>query len=129
MDARKNIKLFVYGSLMKGFFNHHYLKNALFLKVDRAKPLYSLYNLGEYPGLLNEGDMAVEGEVYLIDEATLRWVDTLEDYPRMYTREDIELESGEHALTYFIKKTSDEFKKGVKIYKSWKDYAKENNMR
>jgi gamma-glutamylcyclotransferase (GGCT)/AIG2-like uncharacterized protein YtfP len=129
MDKTKNIKLFVYGSLMRGFFNHYYLNGAIFLREDATKPCCSLYNLGEYPGLLKEGKMAVKGEVYLIDNDILAYVDTLEEYPDVYIREEIELESSDFVITYFIKKDTPEFERSFEIFESWREYALKNNMK
>tara|TARA_Y100001933_G_C18940583_1_gene539348 strand:- start:593 stop:1012 length:420 start_codon:yes stop_codon:yes gene_type:complete len=63
-------QIFVYGSLMKGFFNHEkYLKHRL-IKVEKAKTrgiLYHLANKG-YPGMIR-GDGQVYGEIItFIDE-------------------------------------------------------------
>jgi len=75
------MRLFVYGTLMSGMSNHHYLKGRVAdLQQARARGL--LYHLPYgYPAMV-EGDGVVTGElVTLIDPAEiLADLDELEDY-------------------------------------------------
>ncbi|HAS6311208.1 TPA: gamma-glutamylcyclotransferase [Vibrio vulnificus] len=80
--------VFVYGTLRKGESNHHYLQHSEFLGGCQSGQEYRLYDLGDYPAV-GEGNRAVSGEVYLIDDATLQVLDKLEDVPVEYRRETI----------------------------------------
>jgi gamma-glutamylaminecyclotransferase len=79
-------RVFVYGTLLRGEVNHYLLAGAEFLGPHRTDACYTLYDLGAYPGLSRGGRTAVTGEVYRVDEAGMRQLDRLEDYPRLYDR-------------------------------------------
>ena len=79
-------RVFVYGTLLRGQVNHGLLAGAACLGPHRTAPAFTLYNLGTYPGLVRGGVMAVAGEVYRVDGATLRRLDELEEYPHLYGR-------------------------------------------
>lgn len=81
--------VFVYGTLRRGEAHHEYLANCQCLGTFDTKPEYTLYDLGEYPGLV-EGHNTIAGEVYVIEDATLAQLDILEDVPVEYRREQIE---------------------------------------
>lgn len=82
--GRRGTRVFVYGSLMAGQPHHALLSGARRLGACRL-PLGRLYDLGAYPAL-RPGAGAVSGEVYVVDRATLRRLDRLEDHPRTYRR-------------------------------------------
>jgi gamma-glutamylaminecyclotransferase len=79
-------RVFVYGTLLRGAVNHGLLAGAVCLGPHRTAPAFTLYDLGTYPGLVRGGVTAVWGEVYRVDGATLRRLDALEEYPRLYGR-------------------------------------------
>ena len=85
--------LFVYGTLRRGECNHHLLEHAQLLGNHETLPEYTLYDLGAYPAVI-EGHSSILGEVYLIDDTTLKAVDRLEDVPVEYRREQIETPFG-----------------------------------
>jgi len=86
--------VFVYGTLRHGECNHHLLSQAQWLGNHTTLPIYSLYDLGAYPAVI-EGHSAIIGEVYLVDEETLAQLDLLEDHPVTYRRELIETPFGQ----------------------------------
>ncbi|EEX93399.1 hypothetical protein VIOR3934_12907 [Vibrio orientalis CIP 102891 = ATCC 33934] len=86
--------VFVYGTLRHGECNHHLLSQAQWLGKHTTLPIYSLYDLGAYPAVI-EGHSAIIGEVYLVDEETLAQMDLLEDVPVTYRREPIETTFGQ----------------------------------
>jgi gamma-glutamylcyclotransferase (GGCT)/AIG2-like uncharacterized protein YtfP len=71
------MKLFVYGTLMRGMSRHRYLKHSRYLGAARLQA--ELYDLGRYPGI-KAGSLSVLGELYEIDAQTLAQIDTVEDY-------------------------------------------------
>jgi gamma-glutamylcyclotransferase (GGCT)/AIG2-like uncharacterized protein YtfP len=76
------MRLFVYGSLKRGFSNHAFLRGQRFLGVRRTLPAYHLHDCGGYPGAVSappgRGD-ALEGELWEIDAACRRRIDWLEE--------------------------------------------------
>ncbi|MEY6432676.1 gamma-glutamylcyclotransferase family protein [Thioalkalicoccus limnaeus] len=79
-------RVFVYGTLRRGQVNHRRLSGHPLLGEHRTDPCFSLYDLGAYPGLVRGGATPVCGEIYLVNARTLRYLDRLEDYPRLYSR-------------------------------------------
>ncbi len=69
----------VYGTLRRSYWNHHWMAGTRFLGVDRLRAI-TLYDLGPYPGALEEPSNGVEVEVYAVDDDQLRRIDILEDH-------------------------------------------------
>ncbi len=78
--------VFVYGTLLRGGVNHGLLAAAEWVGEHRTEPRFTLLQLGAYPGLISGGHTAVSGELYRVDNAGLKALDRLEDYPRLYDR-------------------------------------------
>ena len=78
MNNKKRIA--VYGSLRKGFGNHRIIQNAKYLGTCTTEPVFSLYSLGGFPGLKQNGNTSVVIEVYEVNEEEAEWVDSLEGY-------------------------------------------------
>lgn len=75
---RQKSYCFVYGSLKKGFYNHHYLKDSKYIDEGFISNYYLLsINNKRYPALL-KGKGIVKGEVYLVDRLSLKNLDVLE---------------------------------------------------
>ena len=87
-------RVFVYGTLKRGKENHDWLAGQHFEKQARTKPLYRMLDMGGYPALIrDEAGIAVEGEIWQVDEACLTRLDVLEDIDGgEYERAPIELE-------------------------------------
>lgn len=86
---------FVYGTLMRGERAEVLLTGARYVG-DAALRDYAVYDLGPFPGILPcEGGKAV-GELWYVDEATLRALDRYEGEGTLYRRErvTVETESG-----------------------------------
>ena len=86
--------VFVYGTLKRGKSNHHFLAAQRFVREARTEPLYRLYLLGEYPGMVldEEQGIPIEGEVWEVDSASLAKLDRLEGTDEgLYTRVRVRL--------------------------------------
>ena len=82
------MKLFVYGTLLRGEPAHHLLGDAKLLCALQTEPRYTLVLLDGYPALIDGGNTAVTGELYALhDEQLLSELDRYEDVPELYTRE------------------------------------------
>lgn len=99
-------RVFVYGSLMRGFGNHRTLRGAAFVGGAVTAPRYTLVDLGAFPALLEGGDTAVVGELYDVPPAVLPRVDALEGHPTFYERKRVELEGGEEVEAYVLPRQS-----------------------
>ena len=58
--------------------------------------------MGDYPGMLEGGTLAVVGELYAIDEATLPALDSFEGHPELFHRTDITLNDGRIVTSYLL---------------------------
>lgn len=94
--------VFVYGSLMLGEENHDALVGSRGLGPARTEPGYTLWDLGEYPGMSEAGAGAVVGELYAVDEATLAALDRFEEVPDAYRRVEVRLAGGAVAQGYVL---------------------------
>ena len=101
-SAAPTYLVFVYGTLRKTGRYHHLLKNADYLSTVRTHPVYTLVDVGSFPGLLKNGTTTVIGELYKVTHQTLMELDHLEEVPTLYTREEIQLNDGRIAWTYFL---------------------------
>lgn len=86
--------VFVYGTLKRGGSNHAFLSGQRFLGDARTTPGFTLYSLGDYPGMVRApGDTAgVTGELWVVDDACLAELDRLEGLDEgLYERIDVVL--------------------------------------
>ena len=81
------MRIFVYGSLRRGFGNHSLLHDAKFIG-DGWVPGFTMYSLGAYP-MCTDGVGAVFAEAYEIDDKILSRLDALEGYPAFYNRKQV----------------------------------------
>lgn len=73
-------RVFVYGTLKRGGENHGWISPQRFIAPARTRPLYRMFDLGGYPGMIRSSDgLAIEGEVWEVDEDGLARLDVLED--------------------------------------------------
>jgi len=94
MQMLREHKVFVYGTLKRGYNNHkHYLKDAILLGKAVTKDNWTM--VGEdmpYPYVLEQNDELgsnVVGEVYAVSSKELKSLDSLEGYPTHYTKKQI----------------------------------------
>jgi gamma-glutamylcyclotransferase (GGCT)/AIG2-like uncharacterized protein YtfP len=103
-DGSKGIKVFVYGTLMKGNSNYKsFLGDADFIGEFVARG-FALYDLGSYPGIIHSESDKVKGELFSIDDKTLRKLDRLEGEGSLYIRKLISVvndsDESQEAYTY-----------------------------
>jgi gamma-glutamylcyclotransferase (GGCT)/AIG2-like uncharacterized protein YtfP len=73
------VRVFVYGTLMRGCSRHHFLSDSLF--DGEATTDGRLISLGEYPALI-DGAGSIRGELYRFEDlpAALDVLDDVEDF-------------------------------------------------
>jgi|GEM_PF-23153 len=99
---RTPTRVFVYGTLLPGERNHHYLARCERVETARTLPEFELVDMGTYPALVRGGAQSVPGEVYLVDAEALGWLDRLEECPEFYVREAVALLDAERAEAYLL---------------------------
>src|SRR5262245_50502348 len=95
-------RLFIYGTLLRGEQSHALLDGAKLEGEMRTAAKYSLVDLGTYPALVRGGDIAVAGELWIVDAPTLARIDVHEQHPVLFKRELVDLEGGGEAQAYFL---------------------------
>ena len=86
-------RVFVYGTLKRGFRNHQYVENARFVGEAYTVTHYRMLD-GSFPVLRDAGSdrMPISGEVYDVDAPTLVKLDELESVASgMYDRIEIDV--------------------------------------
>ena len=99
-------KLFVYGTLKRGFRAHDMLQrwNAVFLGEAKTVPKYQLYKVGWFPGMVCDEAQkgGVVGELFQITKETFAALDRYEGAPNLFKREQILLDTGEEVTAYLF---------------------------
>jgi gamma-glutamylcyclotransferase (GGCT)/AIG2-like uncharacterized protein YtfP len=96
--------VFVYGTLRRGEPNHGLLEGSQCLGRTHTESRFTLLDLKYFPGLIRGGRTSVAGELYAVDEWTLRKLDSLEGHPSFYRREPILLVDGREVLSYIYQR-------------------------
>ena len=96
----KNNYVFTYGTLLKGERNHHLINDDDFVSEGMIKN-YKMFNLGTYPGI-ESGDGIVLGELYLVDDNTLKMLDDLEEAGFLYLRKTTMVYTSETKLEAYV---------------------------
>lgn len=94
--------LFVYGTLKRGQRNHLLMREARFLREAVTAPLYTLLDLGSFPGMIPGGTTAVHGELYEVGPQLLARLDRHEGVPRLYIRALIQVVGNALAESYLL---------------------------
>lgn len=128
MVLKKKILVAVYGTLRRGFGNYmHYLSKEKYIGQYETDPIYTMYSLGAFPGVVKNGQTSIVMEVFEIDTNKLASLDGLEGYRgmgrnNMYNREKIKTPYGD-AFTYIY---NNKHTDGLEEVESgdWKEYKK-----
>ena len=86
--------VFVYGTLKRGFYNHHYLHGSVYLGEFITDAKYTMYDYGEYPAVIVRGHTAISGELFQVEHGVMKDLDELEEYPLFYDRIQIHTPHG-----------------------------------
>jgi gamma-glutamylaminecyclotransferase len=91
MTAPNRHYVFVYGSLLSGLPNDHFLAVSEFLGAATvAAGKFAMLDLGRFPGLVLDPEGGpVVGELYAVDSLTLARLDRLEGHPYFYCRRPV----------------------------------------
>lgn len=101
MPSTQSHHVFVYGTLKRGQYNHHWIEGGSYLGRRQLRGA-QLHHLGGYPmAVLHEGsDGVIHGELYRVNAAGLNRLDQLEGYPGFYDRTELQLCDGTTAWLY-----------------------------
>ena len=117
--------LFVYGSLKKGFDNHHLLsKHAKRIGKAITMSKFGMFedSFGNYPYLIPVPQMRIHGELYEIQrKELLEKLDRFEGYPEYYERKKILVKTHRGTVRAFVYiQPHTAIPKGQKPLRDWK---------
>lgn len=95
-----DLRLFVYGLLLKGEREHPLLEGAQLLEEARTAPEHMLVDLEVYPVLLVGGQVSVLGELYGVSRHLRFKLDVHHQCPVLFRRITVQLADGTQAETY-----------------------------
>jgi len=95
MNNENTHLVFVYGTLKRGFSNHHLLTSSKY--IGDGKTLNgSIIDLGAYPGFVHSKESTgVHGELYEVTDEVFDDLDTLEGFPILYDRDMMDIRMDE----------------------------------
>ena len=109
--------VFVYGTLMNGEMNHHFLEDSKCLG-KAAVDGYEMYNVGWYPAII-PGESRILGELYEVPQEDMDSIDMLEGEGSLYIRKCEE--TFNKSITYIYEYAQDVT--GLEKIDSWKEYV------
>ncbi|WP_299465115.1 gamma-glutamylcyclotransferase family protein [uncultured Gimesia sp.] len=95
MHSESRTLIFVYGTLKRGFCRSHHLAGQTFLEAACTIPGYTMYDCGEYPGLVvNPTDgVCIQGELWSVNGPGIAILDEVEGVAEnWFSRQQIELQ-------------------------------------
>jgi len=95
-------RIFVYGTLKRGFSNAVHLADAVFEGPAVTAHGYALHIVSGYPALSRSESGVVHGELYQVSADHLQRLDDFEGVPEAYLREVITLGDGSEAHAYVV---------------------------
>ena len=84
-------KVFVYGTLKRGFSNNRLLSGSKLLGKARTEGKFALYESGIPFVIEHEKVSQIAGEIYEVDKKTLSSLDRLEGHPAWYCRKMVDV--------------------------------------
>ena len=83
--------IFVYGTIKRGYINHRrVLSSATFVSEAKTEPRFVILYDGHLPYMIAKDEgLAVQGEIFAVDDDTLSGLDRLEGHPDFYIRTPI----------------------------------------
>lgn len=110
MDLKVTERLFVYGTLKKGFSRNSVLSDSKYLGEFKTKPSFTMVDLGFFPGIIEKGNTSIIGELYVVSQKVLQLCDEMEGHPNFYFRKKIILENELEVWCYLLDKNQYEDK-------------------
>jgi gamma-glutamylaminecyclotransferase len=86
-------RIFVYGTLKRGFYNSYLLNTSLYIgKAKTVEPIFTMRRIANFPAVFANGSSFIHGEVYEVNDGVLDNLDHLENHPNWYKRQNVIIE-------------------------------------
>jgi gamma-glutamylaminecyclotransferase len=108
-----NHLIFVYGTLKRGEPLNKHLEHDRFVGEASTQPFYRLLHNGWYPMLVHaKNGLEIGGEVWEVDDETLKMLDRVEGHPFTYKRVKVRLQEPfpETVQAYFHQRSTEGLK-------------------
>ena len=94
--------LFFYGSLKRGYSNHHRIAGQEYLADAATVPGYRIIELGQYGGMIRDEkcNLAVKGELWALDARCLAELDAFEMGEGLWLRIPVEIAGHKGVQSY-----------------------------
>lgn len=125
--------VFVYGSLMKDFWNQDLLSKSEFLGKATTHQNMKMISMGAFPALIPTNKQnTIFGEVYCVDSQTMTNLDHLEGFPKFYNRKKVIVNTSQgevEAWVYFIDNDRYLFGREEVVYNCWRTHCFEQDWK
>lgn len=101
MGTDGTVRVFVYGSLMRGKSNAAQMGDAVFVRRATTSDGWSLVSLGPWPAMVR-GVGQVHGEVFDVAIDDIPRLDAFEDVPELYERATVTLADGDEVQAWIM---------------------------
>lgn len=106
------MKIFVYGTLKRGYGNNRLLDGAKFISEAHTPAEYTMVSLGGFPGVIRGGETSIVGELWEVeDPIQLARIDRLEGHPNFYERHEVPVKVGDGDDAAWIYLLDDSYRK------------------
>ncbi|ABE51304.1 gamma-glutamylcyclotransferase family protein [Methanococcoides burtonii] len=93
--------LFVYGTLKRGYVNHHLLERSTFVLETCTEKKFQILDMGDFPAVVKDVPVStIDGELFNVDDSTLSDIDAFEG--EWFSREEVVLQDSSIAWMYFL---------------------------
>lgn len=127
------MKVFVYGTLKKGYHNHFMLKDSKFMGTGVIDD-HTLIDSPYYPYAIERKGSEVFGQVYKVTKETMKRLDMLEGYPEYYNKKKVKATIGKRKHNTYVYYISNKAHIAVlqATYKTtdvWRERKDQHNVR
>lgn len=130
-EVERTGKLFVFGVCRRGFsLNVAVARDKGFIGAAKTLPHFKMINVGdEIPVIVTGGTTAIVGEVYMVENRTIDWLDKIEDCPSAQARRIISLEDGTRAHCYILNQWKVPYREEVIPSGDWAEWKRTERAR
>jgi gamma-glutamylcyclotransferase (GGCT)/AIG2-like uncharacterized protein YtfP len=131
-EVERTNNLFVFGVCRSGFrLNVAVARDKGFVGATKTLPQFKMINMNdEVPAIIDGGETAIVGELYVVKNRTIEWLDNaVEDCPSSTARRIISLEDGTRAHCYILNRWKIPYREEVIPSGDWAEWKRAERPR